>query len=88
MWINVGLIETLWKQLIILEKLLQFGIKTPFGTFLGIKKRLLAHLNSIYHSTTYLISMYLKNLENSLITKYNNILRLEDDYWKLYSRID
>lgn len=54
----------------------------------SLKKRILARLNGIQRYSSYGFSSYLYDLEISLKHDYNNLLRLEEDYWNLRSRIN
>lgn len=58
-----------------------------FGNIFREKKLLLARINGIQKSPYLSSSSFLQSLEKDLITNYNNILKLEEDYWKLRSRI-
>lgn len=51
------------------------------------KNRLLARLNGIQNSNAYGYSSFLSELEATLKSEYNNWLRMEEEYWKLRSRI-
>lgn len=62
--------------------------KEHFGNIIRDKKILLARLNSIQKSPHYNHSFFLQELEEDLLKHYNNILKLEEDYWKLKSRIN
>lgn len=51
------------------------------------KKIILARLSGIQASTHYHTSYFLHNLEEQLQREYNDILKIEEDYWKIRSRI-
>lgn len=58
-----------------------------FGNIMGRKRKLLARLQGIQSSNSYATSSFLKNLELDLQHEFNDILKIEEDYWKLRSRI-
>lgn len=58
-----------------------------FGDIYRKKKNILARLEGIQNYANYTTSPFLKQLENTLQIDYNNILRIEDDFWKLRARI-
>ncbi|XP_070004851.1 uncharacterized protein [Nicotiana sylvestris] len=60
---------------------------STFGDLLGKKHKLLARLNGIQTSSHYATSSFLQNLEKELKSAYNDLLLIEDDYWKIRSRI-
>lgn len=51
------------------------------------RKKNLARLGGIQLSVNYLTSIFLQNLEHQLLIKFKQILKLEEDFWKLKSRI-
>lgn len=71
-----------------------FNITLPGGTRMFLKifllkiKTILARLTGIQNSAKYATSSFLQNLEISLIKDFNDILRLEEEFWKLKSRIN
>lgn len=52
------------------------------------KERILARLDGIQQSDAYPPSLFLQELEQDLLHNYNNILRIEEDHWKIRSRIN
>lgn len=58
-----------------------------FGDTYKKKKNILARLRGIQNSANYITRKFLKELEINLQIDYKNILRIEDDYWKLRARI-
>lgn len=58
-----------------------------YGDIYRKKKRIMARLKGIQFSRNYPTSAFLQNLETRLQNDYNDILRIEDDYWKLRTRI-
>lgn len=67
---------------------LTFGVNQLNGIFLPLvnKIRLLARLRGIQNSNSYPTSLFLQDLETTLIKEYNDILKIEEDYWKLWSK--
>lgn len=61
------------------EKIKHWATNT-FGNFLQRKKELLARLGGIRKSPHYLTSNVLQELEHTLTSDYNNILKIEEDY--------
>lgn len=59
--------------------------RTTFG---DTKKRLLSRINGIQCSAAYPYSSFLQNFESSLVKEYNTTLKLEEDFWKIHSRIN
>lgn len=51
------------------------------------KKRILAKLAGIHKSPSYQFSDFLLNLEGRLIKELDSILKKEEDFWKLKSRV-
>lgn len=62
--------------------------RNTFGSIFDKKRKILARLEGIQNSPKYPFSNFLCNLEESLIVEYNDILKLEEDYWKLRSRVN
>uniref|UniRef100_A0A2N9FQ21 Reverse transcriptase domain-containing protein n=1 Tax=Fagus sylvatica TaxID=28930 RepID=A0A2N9FQ21_FAGSY len=58
-----------------------------FGNIFHKKKRLLARLNGIQRSLSHRPCAALLDLEKDLSYKYQNILRLEEEFWALKSRL-
>ncbi|XP_019231008.1 PREDICTED: uncharacterized protein LOC109211873 [Nicotiana attenuata] len=52
------------------------------------KKRLVARIHAIQNSPSYQFSSFLLQLENDLNEELNSILKNEEDFWKLKSRIN
>ncbi|KAG5600420.1 hypothetical protein H5410_031790 [Solanum commersonii] len=59
-----------------------------FGDFPHKKERILARLGGIQKSHSYPYSVFLPELEKDLLNDYNYILRIEEDHWKMRSRIN
>lgn len=59
-----------------------------FGNIFKQNKILLARLSGIQKSSNYPYSYFLQNLESTLTRKYNNILKMDEDCWKIRSRIN
>lgn len=62
--------------------------KSTFGDIFQTKRRLLGRLQGIQSSPNYPGSNFLLDLENRLIIEYSEILKREEKYWKLRSRIN
>lgn len=62
--------------------------KNTFGDYFRKKKTMLAYLGGIQRSPAYPYSTYLQNLKSFLSQEYNSLLRVEEDYWHLRSRIN
>ncbi|KAH0685679.1 hypothetical protein KY290_017197 [Solanum tuberosum] len=62
--------------------------KNHFGNIFKQKRILLARLSGIQNFSSYPYSSFLQNLESTLTREYNNILKMEEDYWKIRSRIN
>ncbi len=58
-----------------------------FGNIFHKKKRSLARLNGNQKSLSFRLCAALLDLERNLTCQYQNILRLEEDFWALKSRI-
>lgn len=58
-----------------------------FGDIHRKKRQILARLSGIQISPRYSTSIFLQELEKKLQHQYNEILVLEEDYWKLRSRV-
>lgn len=61
--------------------------KTQFGDLFYRKKKILARLNGISRSLSLHHSSFLLNLQKELTMEYFRILRSEEDFWKMKSRI-
>ncbi|XP_019265527.1 PREDICTED: uncharacterized protein LOC109243087 [Nicotiana attenuata] len=59
-----------------------------FGNIFHQKKRLLARISGIQKSPSYQFCSYLLHLETKLNAELNLILKNEEDFWKLKSRIN
>lgn len=61
---------------------LTFGVNQLNGIFLPLvnKIRLLARLRGIQNCNSYPTSLFLQDLETTLIKEYNDILKIEEDY--------
>lgn len=59
-----------------------------FGNIFKRKKKIFARLNGIQSSFNYPASQFLHNLKHQLKLVFNHILKLEEDFWKLKSRIN
>ncbi|XP_070027616.1 uncharacterized protein [Nicotiana sylvestris] len=62
--------------------------KQTFGNIFQQKRRILARLGGIQASVHYLTGQFLQNLEIQLNLDYNNLLRVDEEFWKLKSRIN
>ncbi|XP_019224694.1 PREDICTED: uncharacterized protein LOC109206328 [Nicotiana attenuata] len=62
--------------------------KEVFGNIFHQKNRLLARISGIQRSASYQFSSFLQNLESELNNELNLILKNEEDFWKLKSRIN
>lgn len=62
--------------------------KSNFGNTNRKKNRILDRLNGIQSSPHYPTSHFLHLLENDIINDYNNLLKIEEDYWKIQFRIN
>lgn len=62
--------------------------KITFGNIFQKMRSLLAHINGIQKSPHYTHSVFLHNLETTLTTDYDQLLKYEEDYWKTRSRIN
>ncbi|KAH0776459.1 hypothetical protein KY290_007870 [Solanum tuberosum] len=62
--------------------------RETFGNIFKKKRTILARLGGIQNSLSYPSSCFLHNLRSTLLKDYSNILKLEEDYWKLRSRIN
>lgn len=60
---------------------------TTFGNIFARKRKILPRLGGI-QSSNYSTSVFLQNLEKQLKYDFNTILQLEEDFWKLKSRIN
>lgn len=56
--------------------------------FFKKQKKLLARIFGIQSSHSYPISTFLQYLEINLLNNYNDLLRLEENFWGLKSRIN
>ncbi|XP_075083639.1 uncharacterized protein LOC142167374 [Nicotiana tabacum] len=89
----VNLVRNNWLNSNLLEATHRFTInvsnwsKETFGDNFRKKKRILARLKGIQNSHNYVYSLFLQNLEFSLKEEFNNIFKLEEDCWRLRSRI-
>lgn len=61
---------------------------TTFGNIFCKKRKVIKRIQGIQNSPNYATSTFLYNLENELITEYNKILKLEEYFWKLKSRLN
>ena len=62
--------------------------KNTFGNIFNRKNRILARMNGLQHSLSSNPSASLVSLEKSLREEYSTILKLEEDFWALKSRIN
>lgn len=62
--------------------------RSTFGNIFRKKRNLLARLKGIQSSNVYPTSSFLQQLEKDLIGQYNDILKLEEEFWKLKSHIN
>ncbi|XP_070010375.1 uncharacterized protein [Nicotiana sylvestris] len=60
---------------------------STFENIMGRKRKLLARLQGIQSSNSYATSSFLRKLELDLQNEFNDIIKIEEDYWKLRSRI-
>lgn len=70
------------------EKDVIFWNKQTFKNIFKKQKNILQILEGIQNSSNYPRSVFLLNLEQSLILDYNILLKQEEEFWKLKSRID
>lgn len=61
--------------------------QTTFGNIFKQKRKILARLAGLQSSVHYPTSIFLQNLEIQLNLEYNNILRVEEEFWQLKSRV-
>lgn len=69
-------------------KFINVSGKENFGNINRNKNKILARLKGIQNFPHYTHSSFLQNLEEDLIKDYTNILKLEEDYWRIRSRIN
>lgn len=62
--------------------------RTTFGNIFYRKKKILDRLVGIQKCSNYPSSYFLQNLEKSLTRDFSNILRQEQELWRLDSRIN
>ncbi|KAK4728133.1 hypothetical protein R3W88_021121 [Solanum pinnatisectum] len=62
--------------------------RDTFGNIFYKKNKLIRRLQGIQKSENYPESQFLINLEQNLIQEYNTILKMEEEFWKLKSRIN
>ncbi|XP_075095411.1 uncharacterized protein LOC142173689 [Nicotiana tabacum] len=91
----VNIINDSWNSTLDLlqaTSLFQYNItwwnKHVFGNIFTKTKTILARLTGLPNSAKYATRLFLQNLEISLIKDFNDILRLEEELWKLKSRIN
>lgn len=87
------LVENCWKNKPYQEALPCFTANTSdwskkknFGDIF-LKKKILAYLEGIQNFSNFPHSPFLRHIECNLRKDFNDILKLEEDYWKLRSRI-
>jgi len=56
-----------------------------FGDIMGKKRKILDRIQGIEKSNHYPYSIFLQNLHTNLKKEYNDLLLIEEDYWKLRS---
>lgn len=62
--------------------------KNTFGNIFYKKNNIIKRLQGIHNSKNYPNSYFLLDLEQDLIKEYNDILKREEEFWKLKSRIN
>ncbi|KAK4726505.1 hypothetical protein R3W88_031422 [Solanum pinnatisectum] len=62
--------------------------KKTFGNIFLKKKKILARLEGIQNSYAFPTSSFLQNLDINLCKEYNDILKMEEEYWNLRPRIN
>lgn len=75
------------EAVVIFEKEASAWACNNIGNIFRKKDKLLRKIYGIQKSPNYHRSMFLQKLEKELINDYNVLLRMEEDYWKLKSRI-
>ncbi|KAH0672701.1 hypothetical protein KY284_023788 [Solanum tuberosum] len=58
------------------------------GRGINLSRKILARVNGIQKSAAYLYNHFLWNLEAELLKEYEEILKVEEDFWKTKSWID
>lgn len=61
---------------------------TNIGNIFARKNRLLRRTKGIQQSNNYFYSPFLHNLAKDLIVEFSIILKMEEDFWKMKSRIN
>ncbi|KAH0705372.1 hypothetical protein KY290_010066 [Solanum tuberosum] len=62
--------------------------QVTFGNIFHKKRNLIKRIEGIQNSPKYAYNSFLRNLENELVQEYNYILRVEEEFWKLKSRVN
>ncbi|XP_070010645.1 uncharacterized protein [Nicotiana sylvestris] len=98
MWFShltfINIVDKCWSNKHLLEAVNYFEHEVTrwnnevFGNIFHKKRRLLARLNGIQSSDKYTSNPFLQQLESTIVNEYNNVLRMEEDFWKLRSRIN
>jgi len=61
---------------------------TTFGNIFCKKRKIMKRLKGIQKSSNYAYNSFLIQLEDSLIKEYNHLLWIEEEFWKLKSRVN
>nr|XP_016455892.1 PREDICTED: uncharacterized protein LOC107779905 [Nicotiana tabacum] len=62
--------------------------RETFGNIFYQKRRIIARISRIHRSPNYQFSNYMLHIEINLTTELNLILKNEEDFWKLKSKIN